>query len=362
MEEIENVLKNDGASKASARLYLNEEFADVNFLFEIDEEIQKVPANKIVLAVLSPVFNAMFFGPNKETGDVKIVDATIDTFKEFLQFFYLNNVTIAMENIEGVVRLADKYDVLEHVNASAVLLENELTLENMCWGYQLALMLDNETLKQFCEKHISAYPDDIFKSATFQRCDQIVLKHILLLNSMACREFEVLDACLVWAKYSCNLNNVDENNPLNLKAQLGECFSLIRFGAMKSEEFATHSILHREMFTAEELADILYATTVKKFKSSKFVQEPRNDHNYNKENPSCLELQRPILINPDKTYEISWEVVNGFGFGQNNSSDYYYYYSSNENFTLTGGITVKMKNQYPYCNTGLISRLCFNRL
>lgn len=126
MEIIKNDLMNDAASQASAKLYLNEDFEDVNFLFEIDDEIQKVPANKNILSVLSPVFYAMFFGPNKDDGDVKIVDASIDTFKEFLQLFYLNKVTITMEKIEDVVRLADKYDVLEHLNASAVLLENKL--------------------------------------------------------------------------------------------------------------------------------------------------------------------------------------------------------------------------------------------
>lgn len=277
MSIIENVLMNDAASQSSAKLYLNADLADVNFLFEIEAEIHKVPANKAILAVLSPVFHAMFFGSHKEKSDVKIVDATIETFKEFLQFFYLNKLTLTMENIEDIVRLADKYDILDSIHACATSLINKLTLDNMCWGYQLSIMLGNEELQQFCEKVIRGYSKDIFETEAFLHCDEIVLKYMLQLDALACNEFSVLDACLAWAKFSCRRNNIDETIAENLRAQLNHCFGLIRFGAMKAEEFATHTVSYRDMFTPEELADIFYTTTVTGFKSNKFMQIPREN-------------------------------------------------------------------------------------
>lgn len=62
----------------------------------------------------------MFYGSLKEGNVVKIVDADADSFKEFLQFFYLGEVTLTVENVEIVARLVDKYDILEAVNASAI--------------------------------------------------------------------------------------------------------------------------------------------------------------------------------------------------------------------------------------------------
>lgn len=103
--KIESGLVNQGAC---AILYLNEQLADVNFVFKNEAEVEKVPANKAILAALSPVFRAMFFGPMKEKGDVEMVDATADGFKEFLGFFYLDQVKLTIENIDEVIQLADK--------------------------------------------------------------------------------------------------------------------------------------------------------------------------------------------------------------------------------------------------------------
>lgn len=119
-------------STVNQRLYLNNDFADVYFVFNEDDETEKVPANKVILVVQSPVFNSMFFGALKETGDVEIVYASVDEFKEFLQFFYLSQVVLTVENIKAVARLADKYDILKRVHECAGLLENQLMLYNMC--------------------------------------------------------------------------------------------------------------------------------------------------------------------------------------------------------------------------------------
>lgn len=121
---------------AHRNMYPNEQFSDVHFKFGLDDEIESVPANEGVLA-LSPVFNAMFFGSLKEGNEVKIEDADVDAFKKILQIFYLGKVTLTMENIEAVVRLADKYDVLEFVNnGCAEFIQSKLASGKMCRAYQ----------------------------------------------------------------------------------------------------------------------------------------------------------------------------------------------------------------------------------
>lgn len=172
-----STLMNTIASTVNQRLYLNNDFADVYFVFNEDDETEKVPANKVILAVQSPVFNSMFFVALKETGDVEIVYASVDEFKEFLQFFYLSQVVLNVENIKA--RLADKYDILKRVHECAGLLENQLMLYNMCWGYQMAFYINHDALPKFCERQISIWPKEIFASESFLRCIVNTLKRIL---------------------------------------------------------------------------------------------------------------------------------------------------------------------------------------
>lgn len=268
-------LKNKFLTQSISKLYLNEEYADVNFVFPAEN----VPANKIILAVASSVFNAMFFGPMKEGKTVKIVDTSASSFKEFLQFFYLNEVTLTIENIEHVARLADKYDMLVCINMCADFLQTHLTADNMFWGYQLAVSLENKKLKAFFERRICISPLNMFKSNAFLRCKRAVLKSILLMDSMFCTEIDIFDACLGWAKTACRKNKLNEKCDMNLKSQLDECFYLIRFGTIQPEKFAKliSNKLIRDLFTRDELADVFCTGSVNNFRSTYFNQNPRKN-------------------------------------------------------------------------------------
>lgn len=271
---MSNKLKNKAASDGTAKLYLNDKLADVHFIFKVNDKIEKVPANKTRLAVLSPVFYTMFFGSITEGAEVEIVDASANAFKEFLQFFYLDEVTLSIENVETIIRLADKYDVLEHVKACAKFLKNHLNVNNICWGYQVAIYLKNQEMINFCAEEISRSPKEIFASTGFKQCEQETLQNILKLN-LTCNETDIFEACLNWAKYGCKQLELDENME-NLKYELGDCLKLIRFGEMTHEEFTQIAMSYKELFTLEEFQDIIFTISTKgKHKSKIFEQNPR---------------------------------------------------------------------------------------
>lgn len=274
---MSSVSKNSAAVEATSKLYLNEEFSDVCFAFSVDREIvAKVPANKAILAVLSPVFKAMFFGELREKGDVPIVDADADGFKEFLQFFYLDEVTLTMENIETVVRLADKYDISNIVNDCAVKLKSRLTMENMCLGFQLGLNLKNKELIHFCGGKIARSPKAVFASDDFKRCDKVTLEQILGL-SLLCNEVDIFDACLTWAKRACEQNDLDGTQDVNLRDQLGNCWKLIQFCSMTKGEFCKCYVSHKGLFTSEEFEDIMLSLSMSGYQPKIFNQIPRRN-------------------------------------------------------------------------------------
>lgn len=262
-----------------ANMYLKSDYADVHFEIFNDGETEKVPAHKAILATASPVFRQMLFGPLKEEGDViKLPDTTVGAFKEFLQFFYLDKITLTMENIGEVARLSDFYDVSECFEKCVDFLEGQLTSENLAWAYQLAIMFDHQKLKQICEKKISLLIDEVLKSDMFLQCDRDVVEQMLKIDALNCKEADLFKSVISWAKASCQKNELDENDPNNLKKQLGDCFHLFRFGAIEGEEI--DEILSNEvyagLFTRDELMDIMRLKLSKTFESQTIKRTARS--------------------------------------------------------------------------------------
>lgn len=275
--KMSNKLSNSFASTCMAKLYLQSDSADIHFVFPNDDKGEEVPAHKLLLGAASPVFKVMMNGDWLEKKIVKITDFHACAFKELLQFIYLPEVTLTIGNVEEVVRLADKYDMLDCFDTCADQLEANLTTENMVWGYQLAITLNNEQLMKFCENRIQIHTEEIIRSEMFLHCSREVIGHILKLDTLQCNEVELFNACIEWAKVACLKHELDESNSENLKNQLGPCFYAFRFGAMDGEgigDILLNKVIEG-MFTKSELADIMRSKCSKRPKLELFNHQPR---------------------------------------------------------------------------------------
>lgn len=82
----------------------------------------------------------------------------------------------------------------------------------MLKGYQLAIRykhFENDvTLKSktFCEQQIRLYAKDVLSSAAFLQCDQEVIEQMLQLDPLECKESELFEGCVAWAKKWCQDN------------------------------------------------------------------------------------------------------------------------------------------------------------
>lgn len=256
------------------QLYLNGRTSDVNFICGSE----KVPAHKNILAIISPVFDAMFYGPNRQDGDIEIVDASATAFKEFLQFFYRHQVQLTAEYVSEVLGLGRRYllDDWQTVSTACIdLCESTLTLDDMCVGYELAILFEMNELKQFCEKQIGENAAKTFRSSSFLNCRPNLLGHILQLDSLQCDESTVFDGCMAWAKAECGRKQCDENDMQNLRTQLGDLFYEIRFGDFSQEHFEQRYRLHDGLFSLEEFRDITMMITRNDFQPAKFNRSSR---------------------------------------------------------------------------------------
>lgn len=216
-------------------LYLNNEIADVHFSFGSNNDTTTlVPAHKILLAAKSDVFKAMFYGEMKEPGNVHMPDASEAAFTEFLQYFYLNDIKLCTEHIEGVLYLAQKYNVAKCVSDCVRFLLNSIDDDNVCRRLHLAMLYEQSELMKRCEAHILLYTISVFWSSGFLACDRQVMKHILTNNLITCSEVDVFRAMMSWVKAKSKQNKLSKEL---VDTHLGELFYEIRFAAMKIADF-----------------------------------------------------------------------------------------------------------------------------
>lgn len=312
-------LENVSADNAISKLYLKDDLSDVNFVFKGDGPTVLVPAHKLILASGSPVFRTMFFGSLPEKDTVEIVDATVGEFKEFLQLFYLRRIKLTMDNMEGVNILADKYDMMDSLKACTTSLKSLLTDDNIFWGYQLAMTLDFQALKQLCERKISCLPADIFKTDAFLNCDQNVLKNTLMMDELACDEIDIFEACVEWAKTACRKNELDENDAKNLKEQLGDFIYLIEFGKMTKYELGKilDNKLYVDIFDRDELLEITRISLLPNFEPKIFKSTTRNIHTFSTN--QNLELVFKFNSNPYRFGYHTLRSIEPFSFTSNTS-------------------------------------------
>lgn len=254
--------KNKLMSKMMPDLYLNDELSDVKFAFEKNGATVFLPSHKLILATGSKVFRQMFFGSLPEKKIVRIVDESFEDFKVFLQFFYLPEVKLTINNIEVTIRLVIKYDMIECLRTCSEFLEFQSAIDSMIFGEEMAESGYSQQLKKMCDEKIEHFEEAALETIlpnAFLNCDITVLKYILQMDHLAWNEVNVFNACMEWARRSCRKNELNENDSQNLKKQLAECFHLIRFRAMTYDEITAimSNQLYAAMFDTFELIDVL---------------------------------------------------------------------------------------------------------
>ncbi|XP_031637184.1 BTB/POZ domain-containing protein 3-like [Contarinia nasturtii] len=244
--QVSNYYGINGIQTIGEDLYLNKKWADFHFEFESDE---RIPTHKSFLGTISDVFEAMFNDSWKEKTSVKIVDASIDEFKEFLQFFYLSRAQLTKENVAKVMYLADKYNVQECLRMCKQFMTLLLSTDNVCWGYDLAILYNQEFLKKYCETIIAIDTKAVFSSDSFLECSKDAVTNILQMDALSCSETEVFESCMAWLKLA---SQQDELTKEIVQKYLGDSFYKIRFGSMTLEEFTSFDPSYEELFSFGE--------------------------------------------------------------------------------------------------------------
>ncbi|XP_031634377.1 BTB/POZ domain-containing protein 3-like [Contarinia nasturtii] len=260
-------------SKIGEELYLKSELADVHFVFKVaDGVFERIPAHKLLLKSVSDVFHTMFNETWREKVEVEIVDTSVVEFKEFLQFFYFEQVTVTTENISKVMYLGDKYNVAGCMSVCEQFLISSLDDGNLFQNYELGIFFNQPKLKKYCESVIAVDTKKVLASGNFMVCDRKVLSHILNIDTLSCTEAELFEACMEWTKTAANVDNLTRQD---VNRQLGNLLYQIRFKSMTLQQFGTLIPSYGSLFSADEYKDISQSTVMPDFESNIFSNNKR---------------------------------------------------------------------------------------
>ncbi|XP_031623235.1 BTB/POZ domain-containing protein 3-like isoform X2 [Contarinia nasturtii] len=259
-------------------LYHNkDETGDVTFIVES----KRIRAHRCVLASISPKYKAQFYGPQPDKDDIIVKDISADEFDTFLQYFYVGDVALTAENIDSILSFSKQTLVDGFERECVSFLTKQIKRKENLWQYyQLITLYDIEEVKDLVHCYIAANIKEMFKQCDdfFNYCDRAMLKEILKMDCLNCKESDLFDACIVWAKAECRLKNVDAEKIENLRAELGDAVEEIRFRSMTLEEFVQLNSLYDGFFTPDEMKEITYIIgSLKNFKPSKFSVALRNE-------------------------------------------------------------------------------------
>lgn len=128
--------------------------------FHIEHTV--VHSHRIILAIASPVFEAMLYGPLAETGPIRIADVGAAAFQLMLEYIYTDQLdaTDAIEAIDEHIELyycADKYLLTELLHASTQLIRKSLRHTNILRAIDGAVTLHCVRLADMCAAFFAEY-------------------------------------------------------------------------------------------------------------------------------------------------------------------------------------------------------------
>ena len=231
----------------------NDRLSDVKFVAANSngesESKQVIPAHKFILAIGSPVFEAMFYGELAETKDtIELPDCDYESLLELFRYLYSDEVNLSGSNVMGVLYLTKKYIVPSLADKCAKYLQENLDPSNVFTILPFAQKYEDKNLVDRCWIVIEEGTDEAVTSDGFEKTERSLLEAIVARDSLSIEEVALFQAADRWATKQCEKQGLEADGQLKRRILGEEIIKSIRFPIMSAKEFAdvvldTH-ILH----------------------------------------------------------------------------------------------------------------------
>ena len=237
----------------------NHRCSDVKFLVresvdDVSGRKQVLPAHRFVLAIGSPVFEAMFYGDLAETKDtIELPDCDYGSLLELFRFMYSDEVNLSGSNVMGVLYLAKKYVVSSLSDECTEYLKENLDSSNVLSILSCAQTYEEKSLEEECWKVIDEQTEAVVKSDDFVAIQRTLLEALVKRDTLNIAEVELFKGLMRWATKKLEKEGTLRADGQEIREILGEgILKAIRFPAMERENFAA-VVLDTKILTYDEV-------------------------------------------------------------------------------------------------------------
>ena len=251
-------------------MFNNELLSDVKFVVRDSEggseSMKEIPAHKLLLAISSPVYYAMFYGELAEKKDlIDISDCDHKSLLELFRFMYSDEVNLNADNVMQVLYLAKKYMLPSLADKCSEFLQENLDASNVFHVLPDAQKYEEKDLVDHCWGVIDDQTDEAVKSDGFVTIEKSALEALVERDSLNVKEVELFKAVDCWATKECEKQGLAAEGSMKRKVLGERIVKAIRFPVMEQKEFAD-VVLDCDILTKKESFDMMkYFNSVLKF-------------------------------------------------------------------------------------------------
>lgn len=240
----------------------------------------------------------------KKSGNIHLTDVSETVFKEFLQFFYLNEVELSTESIADLMYLGHKYMVTNCIDVCIRFLTDCHTVDNVLFVLSIAMLHSHRGLIKLCERFIVRNTNAVFKSRGFLECDRQMLAHILNANLFNYTEVELFEACMAWVKAKSGHDFLSKEI---VDEHLGKLFYEIRFGSMTIEEFCRLATMYNAVLS-KDFQTITNLIALPEFQQNKFNTQRRQIKWTNDDDDGGGRIKDRVAVKPKSANELIYQI------------------------------------------------------
>ncbi|ROT72127.1 hypothetical protein C7M84_009499 [Penaeus vannamei] len=206
-------------------------------------------AHRLVLAMTSPVFEAMLYGPLAEGEELHLHEDPPEAFEWLLEYMYRGHIQMPEVRLAvQVYQLASKYQVEALMVLCSKHLQETLRPENLAEMYDTAVLLEDEHLLQRCYEVVDLYPTAVLSSPSFGLLSRGALRHLLQRPLHIPTEVILLKALLAWGQA--------RRSTKSLRDEISDFLPMVRFLSMTTDEFVEH-VMPSGVLSLQEISSIL---------------------------------------------------------------------------------------------------------